>query len=251
MVFMYPELSDLPYTLLDQWQELYYFTWWSEASFFKSGAYFYYKRKRCEGSYLWPLVSSQPTAGQVWDISHLLKCRTSSVLNFSPDTPEIFPLMTLVKLCFTRVSAPWYQGPVNKIGWLARHPHPALCGSGKWQVFVGPITEFSLTHTFEDTTWTLMTLGPLFLNIATHSILMTSEKVPNPCPSGCVNVDCWHVLHSSSLIWDFLRPTGIYSSDFFLIPSFMCRWQKDLVSPKTAAFLSKVQLSLPLNASEC
>lgn len=119
------------------------------------------------------------------------------------------------------------------------------------QVFVGPITEFSLTHTFEDTTWTLMTLGPLFLNIATHSGLMTSEKVSNPCPSGCVNVDCSHVLHSSGLIWDFLRPTGIYSSDFFLIPSFMCRCQKDLVSPKTAAFLSKVQLSLPLNASEC
>ena len=167
MVFMYPELSDLPYTLLDQWQELYYFTWWSEASFFKSGAYFYYKRKRGEGSCLWPLVSSQPTAGQVWDISHLFKCRTSSVLTFSPDTPEILPLMTLVKLCFTRVSAPWYQGPVNKIGWLARHPHPALCGSGKWQMFVGPMNWFSLTHTFEDTTWTLMTLGPLFLNMPT------------------------------------------------------------------------------------
>lgn len=46
--------------------------------------------------------------------------------------------MSPVKLLFTRTSAPWALWPENKKGYLSRHPLPALCVSGVWEVFVGP-----------------------------------------------------------------------------------------------------------------
>lgn len=226
MVFMCPELSDLSTTLLQEWQGLYCFTRWSEASVIRPKHAFCSKEERGMERYLWPFFFSQPQKATYGTFPMLFKWKTPSVLTFFPDTPEIFPLMTLVKLCFTRISAPWYQEPVNKKGWLASLPYTELCGSGMCQVFFGLMTSFFFSHAFKDPIWIYMILGPSFLNMATHSGLITSEKVPNPCPTGCVNVDWSHDLHSSGLIWGYLRLHEMYSTDLFLIRSFLCTLQK-------------------------
>lgn len=142
MVFMCPELSDLSTTLLQEWQGLYCFTRWSEASVIRPKHAFCSKEERGMERYLWPFFFSQPQKATYGTFPMLFKWKTPSVLTFFPDTPEIFPLMTLVKLCFTRISAPWYQEPVNKKGWLASLPYTELCGSGMCQVFFGLMTGF-------------------------------------------------------------------------------------------------------------
>lgn len=226
-------MSDLPNTLLGQGPGLYCFSWWSEAGFFEPRAYYWDTAGR-GNEVRWIIYglwsTSELAGGQVGGIFPLVLMQGI----FSPylqswhswDLPSDDSTQT--NASSPGFSAPWVQWPENKTGCIARHLHPVLRVWGIWQVFVGPVTIIqSRTYIIQ---------GPLFLTMDTHSgqysLLHDIWEMAHPFLSEWVILGCSHDLSSSGVILVFLRSHELYSTDFILTPSFMCRWHKTSSLPR-------------------
>lgn len=253
MVFMCPEVSDVRPAQHSPWSVtstilLHLMVWgrflWTKSLLLRYSG----KRNWGEVNHLWSLIylRAYRRAGR----AHFPSCINAGHLQSSPS------VLTLLRSSLWWLhsnasspgfSAPWVQWPENKTGCIARQLHPVLRVWDIWQVCVGPVKIIQSR--------TYIIPGPLILTMDTHSgqfaLLHDIWEMAHPFLSEWVILDCSHGLSSSGVILGFVKATWALFNWLHPDTFLYVQMTQDHISLKTPTFLPKVQVSMPLNASEC